>query len=1060
MRIYSVLLALAASGIAQVTQPIPQPREPQPAEAAVKPPEPDKEGDPLFRGMRYRLIGPFRGGRSLTVAGVAGDPRTYYFGAEGGGLWKTTDGAITWSPLFDKEGTAAIGSLAVAASDHNVIYAGTGEACLRGNVTHGDGIYKSTDAGKTWKNVGLKDSRAVGKLIIHPSNPDIAFVAALGHQYGPNTERGIFRTTDGGKTWDKVLYKDEKTGGIDIAFDPNNPNILFATLWQVQRTPWSLDSGGPGSGLYRSTDGGSTWKKLEGKGLPKGPWGRSGVAVAANSERVYTLIQAEGGGLFRSDNGGDTWELINENRGLRQRAWYYMHITLDPKNPDVLYIMNVEFFKSVDGGHTFNHIRVPHGDNHALWIDPQDTQRMIQGNDGGATVSLDGGKHWTSQDNQPTAQFYHVVTDNRFPYFVYGAQQDNSTIAIASRSDSGHIDKPDWYPVGGGESGYIAPYPPDPLIVYAGGYEGGLSRFDKRTGQIKAISPGPEVTDGEGAAKLEHRFQWTSPTFLSPHDPDVIYHAGERLFKSTDRGQHWETISPDLSRNDKSKQQASGGIEIDDTGTEYYDLIFAAAESPLTKGQIWAGTDDGLVHLTRDGGKTWTNVTPKAMPEWSRVSLIEPSLFDAGTAYVAANRYQLDDLQPYIYRTDDYGKSWTRITNGIPDNVFVRAVRSDPKRRGLLYAGTESGVYFSLDEGKRWQALKLNLPVTPVHDLVVKNDDLVLATHGRAFWILDDLSPLRQFQDEAKDKALHFYKPKTALRIQSGGSRRPVPTAGDNPPNGAVLYYYVKAEPKEVTIDILGRDNKVIRHYSSKRIPPPTSPPDPESPKPKPEIEVAAGLNRFSWDLRETEAPRIPGYFLWDYESGSQGPLVVPGTYQVRITVDGESALQSLEVALDPRVNVSQNDLDKQYALESRVHSQLARVYQTALQMLDVRKQITDLNRRMGEAPQAKELIRAGEQLDKKIDAALEKLVNFKITASEDSLAYPLGLDGKLATLAEEIGHGSDGAPTEPEIQLFQKYSRMLDQDLSEWGSLIAKDLPAYQKLAAAQNPGPVVIPK
>src|SRR6266436_3117513 len=607
----------------------------------------EKKEDPLFKGMKYRLVGPFRGGRSLTASGIAGDPTTYYFGATGGGVWKSTDGALTWTSVFDKEGTSAIGSLAVAQSDLNIIYVGTGEACLRGNISHGDGLYKTLDGGKTWKNTGLRDSRAIGKVIVNPRNPDIVFVAALGHPFGPNSERGIFRTLDGGKTWEKVLYKDDNTGGIDVAFDPRNSNVLFASLWEVRRTPWSLSSGGPGSGLYRSGDGGTTWKRLEEHGLPKGPYGRIGVAVAANSDRVYALMEAHEGGLYRSDDGGETWDLVNNSRSYQQRAWYYMHVIADPQDADAVYVANVDFYKSSDAGRTFNRIKVPHGDNHGMWIDPKNPRRLIVSNDGGVTVSLDGGKTWTNQLNQPTAQFYHVITDTRSPYNVYGAQQDNSTIAIASRSDNGSIDRADWYDVGGGEAGYIAPYPPDPNIVYAGDYQGKITRFDKRTGQVKNITVQPELSDGGGAANLDHRFQWTAPIVISPHDPNTLYHAGERLFKTTDGGMHWEAISPDLTRNDKSKQQPSGGpINIDDTGTEYYDTIFAVAESPVTKDLIWAGTDDGLIHITRDGGKNWANVTPKDLPEWSRVSLIDASPHDAGTAYVAIDRHQLDDNRP------------------------------------------------------------------------------------------------------------------------------------------------------------------------------------------------------------------------------------------------------------------------------------------------------------------------------------------------------------------------------------------------------------------------------
>lgn len=548
-----------------------------------------KAEDKPFQGMAYRSIGPYRGGRSLTATGIPGNPNVYYFGGTGSGVWKSIDGALTWLPLFDRESVASIGSLAIAPSEPTTVYVGTGEACIRGNISHGDGVYKTLDGGKTWKNIGLRDTRAIGKLIVHPSNPDVVFVAALGHPYGPNAERGVFRTKDGGKTWEKVLYKDENTGAIDIAFDPNNPNILFASLWQTRRTPWNLNSGGPGSGIYRSNDGGTTWTHLEAHGLPKEPYGRVGVVVAANSERVYALIEAREGGLYRSDDGGENWQLVNPNRSLWQRAWYYMHVIADPRDSNTLYFMNVDAYKSTDGGRTVNKIKgLPHGDNHGLWIDPQNTRRMIASNDGGVTVSLDGGQHWTRQDNQATAQFYHVITDTRTPYYVYGAQQDNSTMAIASRSNDGSIGRADWYDVGGGESGYIAPYPPDPNIVFAGDYEGWVDRYDHRTGQVKNITVQPELADGGGAARLEHRFQWTAPLMISPHDPNTLYHGGEMLFRTTDSGMHWDAISPDLTRNDKSKQQISGGdIVKDDTGTEYYDVIFALAESPLTKGVIW-----------------------------------------------------------------------------------------------------------------------------------------------------------------------------------------------------------------------------------------------------------------------------------------------------------------------------------------------------------------------------------------------------------------------------------------------------------------------------------------
>ncbi len=1018
--------------------------------------------DPLFKGMKYRVIGPFRGGRSLTASGIAGDPTTYYFGATGGGVWKTTDGAVTWTSVFDKQGTSAIGSLAVAPSDTNIVYVGTGEACIRGNISHGDGVYKTLDGGKTWKNVGLRDSRAIGKVIVDHKNADVVFVAALGHPFGPNTERGIFRTTDGGKTWDKVLYNDENTGGIDVAFDPHNSNIIFASLWEARRTPWNLVSGGPGSGLYRSNDGGSTWKRLEEHGLPKGPYGRIGVAVAANSDRVYALIEAHEGGLYRSDDGGETWDLVNGSRSYQQRAWYYMHVIADPQDSETVYIANVDFYKSSDAGRTFNKVRVPHGDNHGMWIDPKNPRRMIVSNDGGVTVSLDGGKTWTNQLNQPTAQFYHVITDTRSPYYVYGAQQDNSTIAIASRSDNGTIDRPEWYDVGGGEAGYIAPYPPDPNIVYAGDYQGKITRFDKRTGQLKNVTVQPEISDGEGAANLEHRFQWTAPIVISPNDPNTLYHAGERLFKTTDSGMHWEAISPDLTRNDKSKQQPSGGpINIDDTGTEYYDTIFAVAESPVAKDLIWAGTDDGLIHITRDGGKNWSNVTPKDLPDWSRISLIDASPFDGGTAYVAVDRHQNDDMHPYIYKTGDYGKTWTKITKGIADNTFVRAVREDPKKRGLLYAGTETGVYVSFNDGADWRFLQLNLPTTPIHDLAVKNDDLVVATHGRSFWILDDLSPLRQFSDEVARQSVYLYVPATAYRMHNVDAEDAAPKAvreGENPPPGAVIYYYVKEVPKsEITLEILDATGNVARKYSSQKTNPPDEPLNPEDKKAEKQIKVEAGLNRFIWDLHYASASRIPGYYLFEYKDGAHGPMAVPGRYQVRLTVDGKSLSAPIELKLDPRLNVAPADLQKQFDLAIRIRDELSRVYDAVNQIQDVRSQVDGLRGRLPDS--AKPVLTAAADLDQKLLSVRDDLIQAKVKANEDSLAYPQKVDSKLATLALVVSDGTDSAPTEAAIREFDKLKKWADDALARWAQLQQTDLAAFQKLMAGQNIQAIVVP-
>jgi len=1061
--LFIFILLCPAVASAQKTKPEKQNPAPEvQATPAREAQESSKAEDPLFKGMKYRVVGPFRGGRSLTASGIPGDPATYYFGGTGGGVWKSTDGALTWTSVFDQEGTSAVGSLAVAPSDPNIIYVGTGEACLRGNISHGDGVYRTLDGGKTWKNLGLRDSRAIGKVIVNPKNPDIAFVAALGHPFGPNPERGIFRTLDGGKTWEKVLYKDENTGGIDVTFDPRNSNILFAALWEVRRTPWSLSSGGPGSGLYRSNDGGTTWKRLDEKGLPKGPYGRIGVSVAANSDRVYALIQANDGGLYRSDDGGDTWQLVNGSHSLIQRPWYYMHVIADPQDSETVYIMNVDAYRSTDGGRSFNKVKIPHGDNHGLWIDPKDTKRMIATNDGGVSVTLDGGKAWTRQDNQPTAQFYHVIADTRTPYYVYGSQQDSGTVAIASRSDGGAIDRADWYDVGGGEAGYIAPYPPDPNIVYAADYEGIITRFDKRNGQIRNITNQTQLADAGGAAPLEHRFQWTSPVVISPHDPETLYHASERLFKTTDGGVHWEAISGDLTRNDKTKQQPSGGsITIDDSGTEYYDTIFAVAESSVSKGLIWVGTDDGLVHITRDGGKSWSNITPKDLPEWSRISQIDPSPFDAGTAYMAVDRHQNDDLHPHIYKTSDYGKTWTTIVKGISDTTFVRAVREDPKKRGLLYAGTEMGVFVSFNDGADWRSLQLNLPRAPIHDLIVKNDDLVVATHGRAFWILDDLAPLRQFTDEVAKQDVHLYAPATAYRMQTPDEAPPKSIlVGQNPPAGAVIDFFVKAPPKgETTIEILDGQGQVIRKYSSLKSEVPDEPLDPDDKKPEKEIKVEAGLNRFVWNLRYESANRVPGYYLWEYNGGARGPLALPGSYQVRLTLDGKSQTAPLEVKLDPRVLVSQADLEKEFNLLLQIREQLNRVYTAVNQIEDVRSQTDGMKRRLPPDESARSVASSADTLIGKLVSVREPLINLRISANEDSLAYHPELDGQLAFLAMIVSAGCDCAPTDAAVKRFAELREQTDKAIASWENLQKTDVAAFQRLAIERGIPPVAIP-
>ncbi len=1006
----------------------------------------------LVGGMKWRQIGPFRGGRVLAVAGVPGDPNTYYFGAVAGGIFKSTNGGMTWTPIFDHQSISSIGAIAVADSDPNVLYAGSGEACLRGNISYGDGVYKSTDAGRTWTNVGLKESRHIGAVIIDPRNPDIVLIAALGHAWGPNTERGVFRTADGGKTWQKVLYKDDNTGAIDVVFDPRNSSIVYASLWQVRRQPWTFNSGGPGSGLYKSVDGGLTWKQLQGNGLPDGILGRIGIAVSgADSNRVYALIEAKEGGLYRSNDAGNTWSRVNDDERYRQRAWYFSHVFADPKSVDTVYVLNTGAFRSNDGGKTFDLLPAPHGDHHGLWIDPTNPQRIMNSNDGGVTISIDGGKTWTEQNNQPTAQFYHVAVDNHWPYRVYGAQQDNSTVAIASQSDDGVIARQDWYEVGGGESGYISPDPRDPEIVYAGSDAAIITRYDHRTNQLTDASPYPLDTSGNGANALKYRFQWTEPVFVSAFDSNVIYSAAQNVLKSTDQGHSWAPISPDLTRNDKEKQKPSGGdITLDITSVEYYDTVFALSESPLQKGQLWAGTDDGLIHLTRDDGKTWENVTPKALPEWSMVSIIEASPHDAGTAYAAIDRHKLDDFNPFIYKTHDYGKTWTLINSGLPAGAYVRSVREDPKVKGLLYAGTETGVYFSLDDGAHWQSMQLNLPTTPIHDLAVKDNDLVAATHGRAFWILDDVSPLRQASSAIANDDFHLYEPATATRLHFPDAverKRPV---GDNPPKGAILYYYLKAKPadkEEITIEISDAQGKVVRHLSNLQDNKHEQPPE------WPDLEIAsnlipaqAGMNRFPWDFRSDPPVQIPGAF---YQGDApRGPLVLPGTYQVKLTVKGRSQSAPLNITLDPRIQnqVTNDGLQKQLELARKVQADIDALHRAVNQIRGLRDNLETLEKWTASGSPNSDVIAAAKALDQKMSPVEANLIQVKMKSSEGNLRYPNMLNEQYASFNDLI-QSVDQTPTAQQLLVFDELHTRLTAQLAQWQQIQTADVPALNDL-------------
>jgi photosystem II stability/assembly factor-like uncharacterized protein len=1005
------------------------------------------EIDPkLYGGMKWRLIGPFRGGRVLAVTGVTSQPNTYYMGAVAGGVWKTNDGGITWDPLFDKQSVSSIGAIAVSESDPNVIYAGTGEACIRGNISFGDGVYRSNDGGKTWNNIGLKDSRHIGKLIVHPTNPDVAFVAALGHAYGANTERGIFRTRDGGKNWEKVLYLDDRTGGIDIVFDPHNPHVLFAAMWEGYRTPWTLNSGGEKDGLFRSNDDGSTWKRIEGHGMPEGLLGRIGVGVSGESSNVvYALIEAKKGGLYRSDDGGENWALVNEDHRFRQRAWYFTHVWADPKDSNKVYIANTGLFRSTDGGKTFDRIAAPHGDHHGLWIDPNNPNRMINGNDGGATISVDGGRNWSTQMNQPTAQFYHVTADNDFPYRVYGTQQDNSSVGIATASDNGSIGRSDFSAVGGGESGYVAVDPRDSNIVYAGSYFGDITRYDKRTQQVQNIQQWPLDPDGYNAAVQKYRYTWTMPIVFSPHDPNELYHSSQFLFRSTDGGHSWQTISPDLTRNDKSKQQDSGGpITKDQASIEFYDLIFTVAESPKQKGVIWVGTDDGLIQLTTDDGKSWSNVTPKGLPEWAMVSLIEPSPFDAGTAYAAVDAHKLDNFKPYIFKTTDFGKTWSTLTSGLPDGSYVHVVREDPKRKGMLYAGTETGIWVSFDDGARWQSLQLDLPTTPIHDLIIHDDDLVVATHGRAFWSLDKIDPLRQMKSGMMNEDARLFEPSTVMRSRIGHSKRRREPAGENPAAGAALYYYLKEEAKDpAKLEILDAQGKVIRTYTSEEKKTEAAPDEGDKDDEAEHIPVKAGPNVFIWDLRYEPPTKIPAAI---YDEGDPvGPLVMPGTYQARLTIKGKTSTAPIEVKMDPRLKTSTEDLQKQFDLMMKMRDRQEQMNRAILAIRDLRVQLNLVEKRWSGKDNAKAVIEQSVALRKKIGAIEDELIQVNSKASEDELNYPTKMNSWLGYLQAAVD-SADAQPTEGEVAVFADLNQKLDAHLAKWHEVLSTDVPAINE--------------
>ena len=1024
----------------------------------------------LFDSLEWRNIGPHRGGRVVAVAGHPTEQGTFYFGAVAGGVWKTTNAGSHWKNISDGYfSTASVGAIAVSESDPNVIYVGTGETSIRSDVSHGDGVYRSTDGGRSWRNMGLRDTRHIGRIRIHPENPDLVYVAALGHAFGPNEERGVYRSKDGGETWERVLYKSERAGAQEIAFDGGNPRILYASIHQTRRAPWIIDSGGEDCGLWRSTDGGDTWDDISRRpGLPEGMLGKIGIATtAAQPGRVYALVEAEDGALFRSDDYGESWLRLSEQRPLLTRAWYYTHVFADPGDADTLWVLNRMCWKSIDGGATFFQVDTPHGDNHDLWIDPNNSLRMIEGNDGGACVSLDGGRSWSSILNQPTAQFYRVTTDDQVPFNVYGSQQDNWAMRLPSRSAKGAITWADYAEPGGGESGYIAVKPTPPYTVYGGGTgtgmgDGRLLAWNPETGQARNVSISQELYSRWATSWLKYRFQWTFPIEVSPHDPEVVHVCSQYLHRSTDEGASWEIISPDLTRNDPDKMTPGGGPITPEWGaSDVYCTISAFRESPHQQGFFLVGTDDGLVHVSRDGGTSWMDITPPGLSEWSTINCIEPSPHDAGTVYIAAFRYMLDDNQPLLFKTTDYGETWTKITGGIPGDEFTRVIREDPERRGLLYAGTEVGMHVSFDDGLQWRPLQSAsrtlpaLPVVPVYDMTLKDGALVVATHGRGFWILDDLSPLRQFDQDLVSSAVHLFQSQPTMRYRYAArmfegplpglnylmtgpvtvAHEPVETpmgttrlefldAGSNPAEGVVIHYWLEDEPAgEITLTILDDQGDEIDTFSSQS-------------KTAPWVPTATGMNRFVWDLRYAAESGAPAM---------NPPRAVPGTYSARLDVSGETFTSEFEIVPDPRLPVTQEDLAAQRDLLLDIRSRLNEVHEMVRQVRSVKDQVQSWIDRDQTGNETRE---SGSALIEALTGIEEGLVNLDPFGRKRG---PHPLNEKLTALSSMIDD-SDHAPTAQGREAYESIAAEVASQRDRLDALIDQDLAAFNALVASNG--------
>ncbi len=989
----------------------------------------------LHESVQYRSIGPFRGGRSAAAVGVPNQSKVFYFGATGGGVWKTTDGGVTYKNISDGYFGGSIGSVAVAPSDPNVLYVGGGEVTVRGNVSSGKGVWKSVDAGSTWTYSGLPNSRHIPRMVIHPQNPDIVYAAVLGDLYKPNNDRGVYKSTDGGKSWKKILFSDVQAGAVELVMDPSNPRHLYASTWRIQRTPYSLSSGGEGSALWKSTDSGATWKEIsKNKGYAKGTLGIIGITVSpVNANRIWSIVEnKEEGGVYRSDDGGESWKHVNESRSLRQRAWYYTKIYADTQDEDGVYVMNVSYHKSTDGGKTFSSHNAPHGDHHDLWIAPEDNQRMIIADDGGAQVSYDGGTTWSTYHNQPTAQFYRVTTDNAFPYRIYVAQQDNSTIRVKHRSSGRYIDESDWESTAGGESAHIAIDPTNNEIVYGGSYDGFLTRVNHAKNSVRGINVWPDNPMGHGAEGMRYRFQWNFPILFSKHNPKRLYTFSNQVHVTESEGQEWKIISPDLTRNDPTKLKTSGGpITQDNTSVEYYCTIFAADESPLKEGLLWIGSDDGLIHLTQDGGENWSNITPKQLPEWTMINSIEPSPFDPGTCYVAGTRYKLGDYTPYLYKTTDYGVTWKTITKGIAKEDFTRVVRADPKQKGLLYAGTEHGIYVSYDDGTSWSSFQKNLPIVPITDLTIKNNSLIVATQGRSIWILDNLTVLHQLQPDSRNAQTLLFKPKESYRTKGRGGKSSL-TAGTNLPNGVIVHYFLKnydAEKDTVELQFQSEDGAVIKTYSTK--------------DKKNKLEVKAGGNEFVWDTRYDGAEKLEGMIFWS--ASFSGAKAVPGSYKVRLAVNGKEQTQDFTILPDPRSESSVTDMQKQFDFVNEVNQTVDKAHKAIKNMREIRSKLKDFVKQNQSDSTATKLVAQAKTIQEDLLEVEKTLYQTQNRSNQDPLNFPIRLTNKLGHLNRLLTI-DDFPPTNQDLAVKEELTAAVEVAMERYQQLIDSDVASFNE--------------